>query len=75
MIDIIAELEDYGIAVIVHDPLADAGEARAYYNVDLKSLESLSGVDALVIAVAHSCYREMGLSGLARIVAARRSVR
>ncbi|GAB6905271.1 Protein CapL [Desulfosarcina cetonica] len=63
--DIIDELNDYGIEVLVHDPLADADEARSYYGVDLKALDSLSGVDALVVAVAHKTYLEMGLKGLA----------
>ncbi len=64
VIDIIAELEDYGIDVVVHDPLADPDEAKHYYGVDLNSLEALQGVDALVMAVAHKSYRDMGLVGL-----------
>jgi UDP-N-acetyl-D-galactosamine dehydrogenase len=36
VVDIIAELADYGIDVLVHDPLADPDEAKAYYGVDLK---------------------------------------
>jgi UDP-N-acetyl-D-galactosamine dehydrogenase len=67
VVDIIAELEDYGIDVIVHDPLADPPEAKAYYGVDLQPLETLNGVDALVVAVAHSAYRDMGLAGLAAV--------
>ena len=69
VVDIIAELGDYGIDVIVHDPLADPEEAKTYYDVDLKPLESLNGVDALVVAVAHNAYRDMGLSGLAKLCA------
>ncbi|BBO80598.1 UDP-N-acetyl-D-galactosamine dehydrogenase [Desulfosarcina ovata subsp. sediminis] len=65
--DIIAELADYGIEVLVHDPLADPEEAQAYYGVDLKSLDALNGVDALVVAVAHQPYRKMGLAGLAEL--------
>ena len=65
VVDIIAELEDYGIDVVVHDPLADSDEAKSYYNVDLNAFESIQGVDALVVAVAHRAYRDMGLAGLA----------
>jgi UDP-N-acetyl-D-galactosamine dehydrogenase len=67
VVDIIAELEDYGIDVIVHDPLADPEEAKVYYDVDLKPIEVLHGVDALVVAVAHKSYRDMGLAGLAKV--------
>jgi UDP-N-acetyl-D-galactosamine dehydrogenase len=65
VVDIIAELADYGIQVLVHDPLADPGEAKSYYDIDLKDLAAVNGVDALVIAVCHRQYREMGLERLA----------
>lgn len=65
VVDIILKLKDYGINVIVHDPLADPGEAKAYYNVDLKSMDALTDLDALVVAVAHKKYRDMGLADLA----------
>jgi UDP-N-acetyl-D-galactosamine dehydrogenase len=74
VVDIIAELEDYGIDVIVHDPLADPAEAKAYYDVDLKPLDSLKGVDALLLAVSHKTYREMGLVGLAGLCNGDRAV-
>ena len=61
-IDIIKELEDYGVKVLVHDPLADRDEARTYYNIELlQDLNAMEHADAVVIAVAHSDYREMGL--------------
>jgi UDP-N-acetyl-D-glucosamine/UDP-N-acetyl-D-galactosamine dehydrogenase len=72
--DIIAELSDYGIEVLVHDPLADPLEAKAYYDVALKSLSDLKGVDALVLAVGHKAYREMGLSQLAGLCSNGRAV-
>jgi len=65
VVDIIAEIKDYGIDVIVHDPLANPGEAKVYYGVDLKPIDALRGVDALVIAVGHREYRDMGLAGIA----------
>jgi len=62
-VDIIKELEDYGAKVLVHDPLADRDEAKAYHNIDLlQNLKALQDVDAVVIAVAHSQYKQMGLS-------------
>jgi UDP-N-acetyl-D-galactosamine dehydrogenase len=67
VVDIIAELADYGIGVLVHDPLADPEEARTYYGVDLQTLDQLKGVDAVVVAVAHKPYIDMGLEKLARL--------
>ena len=71
VVDIIAELADYGIDVLVHDPLADPDEAKAYYGVDLKALDQLKGLDALVVAVSHQPYREMGLARLAGLCGGR----
>lgn len=67
VVDIIAELKEYGIDVMVHDPLADHEEARKYYNVDLVEIESLTKVDAVVVCVSHRYYTELGVSGIAGI--------
>ncbi len=60
VIDVIRELSDYGCAVTVHDPLADATEAEREYGVALAAWEELPrDCDALVVAVAHAAYRAM----------------
>jgi UDP-N-acetyl-D-galactosamine dehydrogenase len=63
--DIITELQSYGIEVTVHDPLADAGEARHEYGLELTSWENLPPADAVVIAVAHDAYRQRGAASIA----------
>ena len=65
VIDIINELKDYGVEVLAHDPLADPEEARQYYNIELVSLKDIKDVDAVVLAVAHRNYQEMGLKRIA----------
>jgi len=65
VVDIISELSDYGVEVMVHDPMADADEARHHYGLALSALDTLSGVDAVVLAVAHKAYLDLGLVGLA----------
>lgn len=65
VIDIIKELNDYGVEVLVHDPLADPDEARQHYNIELTSLRKIKNVDAVVLAVAHNNYKEIGLSRIA----------
>ena len=52
--DIIHELSDYRVDVLVHDPLADTGEARDEYGVELHPLAELTNLDALVLAVSHA---------------------
>ena len=64
VIDIIKELEDYGINVQVHDPLADYEEARHEYGVSLVAMEKLKPATAVVMAVAHKTYRDMSLEQL-----------
>ena len=53
VIDVIHELQSYGIEVHVHDPVADAEEARHEYGIALETWESLPRASALVVAVAH----------------------
>ena len=53
VIDVIRELESYGVTVHVHDPLAEAAEARHEYGVELTAWEHLPKANAIVAAVAH----------------------
>ncbi len=57
---LIRELEAFGVRTHVHDPAADAAEARAEYGVSLLDWEALPVADALVLAVAHDVYLNMG---------------
>ncbi|WP_224981778.1 nucleotide sugar dehydrogenase [Geomonas agri] len=57
VVDIIHELQDYGIEVQVSDPLADPDEARHEYGVTLTPADKLQVAEAVVIAVAHKEYR------------------
>ena len=65
VIDIINELQDYGVEVIVSDPLADPVEARTYYNVELQPLPEIHNLDAVILAVMHRNYLDSGLTGIA----------
>ncbi|MDO9190293.1 MAG: nucleotide sugar dehydrogenase, partial [Sulfurimicrobium sp.] len=50
--DLIHELQDYGIEVHVHDPVADVKEARHEYGLELETWEDLPQADAIVAAVS-----------------------
>ncbi|RMH53071.1 MAG: nucleotide sugar dehydrogenase [Zetaproteobacteria bacterium] len=53
VIDVIRTLEEYGIRVLVHDPVADATAALEEYGIELVGLEGLPPLDGIVAAVAH----------------------
>lgn len=58
--DIVDHLEGFGIQVDVHDPWADAAEAKATYGISLVHEPLRHGYQGIVLAVAHGAYREMG---------------
>ena len=66
VLDIVAELESYGVEVFVHDPEADSEEALAELGVTLHAWNDLPRSDAIVAAVAHRKYRELGTDDLCR---------
>jgi UDP-N-acetyl-D-glucosamine/UDP-N-acetyl-D-galactosamine dehydrogenase len=57
--DIIAELKEFGIASLVHDPLVDPAAAMSEYAIDLVELGALQALDALVLAVPHRTIRDL----------------
>jgi UDP-N-acetyl-D-galactosamine dehydrogenase len=58
--DIINELAEFGIKALVHDPIANAKETHHEYGLELSSWSELKDLDALVVAVSHEAYVEMG---------------
>ncbi len=66
VVDIINELRDYGIEVVVHDPLADAKEAEKFYGIKLREIDEITGVDAVIIAVVHRYYKDIGFAEIVR---------
>jgi UDP-N-acetyl-D-galactosamine dehydrogenase len=62
VVDIVRELEDFGIAVQLHDPEADSDLLQEEYQLALTPLEKLQPADAVVLAVGHASYRTGGWS-------------
>lgn len=54
IIDIVKELNEYGIDPMIADPTADAAEAKRLYGVDFVTMDSIKDMDAVVLAVAHT---------------------
>ncbi len=53
IIDIVRELNEYGIEPVIVDTTADSAEAERLYGVTLLEKEALTNMDAVLIAVAH----------------------
>ncbi|MDJ0610444.1 MAG: nucleotide sugar dehydrogenase [Kiloniellales bacterium] len=67
--DLVAALRGAGHLPEVHDPLADPGEAKALYGIDLhRELDGLGGYDALVGAVPHAQYRDLDAEDFRRLI-------
>ena len=66
VIDIIHELQSYGVEVLVTDPQADPEEAVHEYGVRLTPFEELPRADAIVAAVAHDEYKALSIDDLCR---------
>ncbi len=60
VVDVVRELQDYGIQVDVHDPWTNADEARHEYGLDLVQTPQDGGYDGIVLAVAHDQFKAMG---------------
>jgi len=64
VVDIIHELESFGVEVYLHDPVADAAEAKHEYGVNMLPWDELPQADAIVLAVAHKEFINMPLHHL-----------
>lgn len=64
VVDLVRELENWGVEVIVSDCWADSEEVHAEYGIELKSIGGENSVDALVVAVGHNEYRSLDVSTL-----------
>lgn len=62
--DIISELRQFGAVPIVHDPFANAEEAQHEYGLKLTEWKDLRNLDAVILAVAHRHYVELGAAKL-----------
>ncbi len=54
--DIVAELQQFGINPLVHDPLAESQEAQQEYGLHIADFQALSDLDGLIVAVPHQAY-------------------
>jgi UDP-N-acetyl-D-galactosamine dehydrogenase len=60
VVDIVRELADYNASVDVYDPWASAEEAEHEYGLKLVDEPEAGAYDAIILAVAHDEFRELG---------------
>jgi len=64
VVDIIHELNDYGAEVDVYDPWVNLDEARQMYQLEVMQKMPNHQYDAIILAVAHQQFYEMGTKGI-----------
>lgn len=61
VVDVVAELESFGVNVLVHDAYADPEEAVEEYGLKTVSFDEYHDLDAVILAVSHDEYRKISL--------------
>ncbi len=69
VIDLIRELEDYGVVVDCFDPHADVKEVKKLYGVSLINKLKPNNYKGVVIAVGHKDFDKIGREGIASLAA------
>ena len=59
VVDIVRELQEYGITPVVADPAADDAEAKRLYGIEFVDPESIRNMDAVILAVAHDAFKKL----------------
>lgn len=65
--DVIKQLNAYGIEPVVVDPWANQRDAMHEYGVTLTRLEDVKDADCVILAVAHSCFKEIPIQALDKL--------
>ena len=66
VIDIVKELNEYGITPVIADPCADADEAKREYGIELVDAETIREMDAVILAVAHDAFQNLDVDAMSR---------
>jgi UDP-N-acetyl-D-galactosamine dehydrogenase len=64
VIDVIEELQAFTLTVDVYDPWADTTEAEQEYGIKPLSQPEAGAYDAIVLAVAHREFQDLGAAGV-----------
>ena len=59
VVDVYKELQEFGLHVEVHDPLADAYQVHKEYGIELVQDPNLNNCEVILLAVAHDEFRDL----------------
>ncbi len=61
VLDIYNELIERGHQIVLVDPEADVIQVKKEYGINMETISELKGLDVLIIAVAHSSFKNMSI--------------
>ncbi|NLC69440.1 MAG: nucleotide sugar dehydrogenase [Clostridiaceae bacterium] len=64
VIDIVRELQEYGVEVHVTDPIADREVTEKEYGIIIEEFGDINDIDAIILAVSHNDYKSLDLEKL-----------
>jgi UDP-N-acetyl-D-galactosamine dehydrogenase len=67
VIDVVNELKEYGINVVVVDPVADKEDLLNLYGIRLQEIDDVKGVDAVIFAVPHEEFKSIKLENIKKM--------
>lgn len=59
VLDIYKEMQKYGIAPLVVDPIADADDAKLAYDIELSPMAKVKECQAIILAVSHQVFKDL----------------
>jgi UDP-N-acetyl-D-galactosamine dehydrogenase len=74
VIDIVHELQEYGITPVIADPAADVAEAKRLYGIEFVNPDDIRDMDAVILAVAHDTFKSLTPAKLNKFFAPGRNV-
>lgn len=74
VVDIIRELEEYGIEVKVVDPVADKEELWHEYRINPSKIEEITDVDAVIFAVSHDEFKAIKLEDIKKMYRSNKNI-
>ena len=74
VVDLINELNTWGVEVVISDPWAEPEEVKEEYGFDLVDFDSLQNLDSIVVAVGHNEFRSLTPTDLIKLTHAGKPV-
>src|SRR5690606_5222754 len=64
IIDVVKDLEDYGVKVFIYDPLANTEDVKHEYGVESSNTLPGRKFDAIVLGVSHDEFKDLNIDAL-----------